>query len=59
MLTTGLSLKTARTGEAPVGFGPAEGTPPHEAHEPMAMTAPALLATSWMISSAVRPPIMQ
>ena len=44
---------------APVGFGSAEGMPPHDAHDPMAMIAPALSATSKTRSSAVRPAILQ
>ena len=42
-----------------VGFGSADGMPPHDAQDPIAMIAPALSATSWTISSAVRPPIWQ
>ena len=36
---------------APVGFGSAEGTPPHEAQEPIETTAAALEATSFRRSS--------
>jgi hypothetical protein len=33
--------------------------PPHDAHEPIAMIAPASAATSLTMSSAVRPAIWQ
>jgi hypothetical protein len=59
MLTTVLPFSTSCAPTAPVGFGSADGTPPHDAHDPIAMIAPALPATSWTMSSAVRPPIMQ
>jgi hypothetical protein len=54
-----LFVNTSWTPAAPVGLGSADATPPHEAHDPMAMTAPACPATSCTMSRAVRPPIMQ
>src|SRR5581483_3141767 len=59
MLTTVLPFRTSCTPDAPVGLGSAEATPPHDAHDPIAMIAPACAATSFTISRAVRPPIMQ
>jgi hypothetical protein len=59
MLTTGFPASTAPTPRAPVGFGSADGMPPHDAQDPIATTAPALPATSCTMSIAVRPPIMQ
>jgi len=44
---------------APVGLGSAEGMPPHDAHDPIAMMAPAFDATSFRMSTAVRPPTWQ
>jgi hypothetical protein len=58
MVTTGLP-STWPTPDAPVGFGPVEGMPPQEAHEPMAITAAASAAHSLTISIAVRPPTLQ
>src|SRR5688572_2747679 len=51
MFTTGFDLISESTPTAPVGFGPEEGTPPQDAHEPMEMTAAARAATS--LSSVV------
>ena len=53
MLTMGLLRRTSETPEAPVGLGAAEGMPPQEAQEPMAMTAAARPAISFVSSSAV------
>src|SRR4051812_26982922 len=59
ILTTVFPFRISCAPTAPVGLGAADGTPPHDAHEPIAITAPAWLATSVRISAAVRPPIMQ
>src|SRR5947199_273279 len=45
ILTTGLFLTSVSTPVAPVGFGPDEGTPPHDEHEPMATTA----GLTWLV----------
>src|SRR5437660_3894730 len=45
--TIGLPVMIESTPIAPVGLGSAEGTPPHDAHEPMAITAAAFCATSF------------
>ena len=58
-VTTVLPLRICGTPVAPVGFGAADGTPPHEAHEPIAMIAPALAATSCSVSIAFLPPTWQ
>src|SRR5512141_3281683 len=47
------------TPTASVGFGSADGMPPQEAQEPIAMTAPAFPPISFAISMAVRPPTRQ
>ena len=59
MVTTVLPCRTSGAPLAPVGFGGVEGMPPQDAQEPMATIAPALLATSLTMSSAVRPAIWQ
>ena len=46
-LMIALSLMMESTPTAPVGFGSAEGTPPHDAHEPIAMIAAAFDPTSF------------
>jgi len=55
--TTVLSGRISCAPTAPVGFGSADGIPPHEAHDPMAITAAALLPTSCRMSMAVLPAI--
>jgi hypothetical protein len=55
MFTSGRSLISVCTPVALVGFGSAEGIPPHDAHEPMAMMAAASRLTSRSTSSAGRP----
>ena len=59
IVTTVLPLRIIGAPVAPVGFGSADGMPPHDAHEPIAMIAPALPATSFRMSTAVRPPTWQ
>src|SRR5215212_6589977 len=51
ILTTGLFLMIWSTPTAPVGFGPDDGMPPHDAHDPIEMTAAAWLATSLRTST--------
>ncbi len=58
IVSTGLPRISA-TGLAPVGLGDVDGIPPHEAHEPMAITAAASAAHSLTSSTAVLPPILQ
>ncbi len=57
-MSTGLPRISA-TGLAPVGFGDVDGMPPHDAHEPIAITAAASAAHSLTSSIAVLPPILQ
>ncbi len=59
MFTTGLSVTILFTPTAPVGFGSADGTPPHAAQEPIAMTAAAFSATCFSVSIARLPPTWQ
>src|SRR6476469_1343021 len=59
MFTTGLEWMIESTPTASVGFGPLEGTPPHEEQEPMAMTAAEWLATSLRRSNPVLPAILR
>ena len=58
-VTTVLPSRTVGAPVAPVGLGSAEGMPPHDAQDPMAMMAPASAATSFTIWSAVLPAILQ
>jgi hypothetical protein len=58
-VTTGFPFRIIGTPVAPVGLGSADGMPPHDAHDPIAMTAPALPPTSLRMSTAVRPPTWQ
>src|SRR5512138_2246608 len=53
--TTGFSVRIESTPVAPVGFGPDDGTPPQEAHEPIAITAAAFWPTSFNTCIAGRP----
>ncbi len=55
--TMGLPEITASTPTAPVGFGSAEGTPPQEAQEPIAITAAAFEATSFTTCTAGGRPV--
>jgi len=59
MFTMGLLRSTSETPTAPVGFGAAEGMPPQDAQEPMAMTAAARPAISFVNSTAVLSAIRQ
>jgi hypothetical protein len=59
MQTTVFPSRIRETPTAPVGFGSADGMPPQEAQEPIAMIAPAFPPISFAISTAVRPPIRQ
>ena len=55
-VTTVLPLSAWGTPTAPVGLGDAEGMPPQEAQEPMAMMAAAFSATRVTVSMAFWPP---
>ena len=46
MVTIVLPLRTSGAPAAPVGFGAVDWTPPHEAHDPMAIIAAAFSAVS-------------
>src|SRR5215467_6894425 len=54
--TIGLPVRMESTPTAPVGFGSEDGTPPQDAHDPMAITAAALPPTSFKTSIAGFPP---
>jgi hypothetical protein len=58
-LMIGLSVMTLSIGTAPVGFGFAAWTQPHEAQEPQAITALASFATRLSFSTKGLPPGMQ
>ena len=59
LITLNLSPRTSWADTAPVGLGLADGMPPQEAQEPMAITAMALGAVSFKISITGRPPTWQ
>ena len=59
IVTTGIPSRISWAPTAPVGLGAAEGIPPQDAQDPIAITAPACEPTSLRISTAVRPPIWQ
>ncbi len=58
MLVIGLSLITSLTLTAPVGLGPAAGSPPNAAQVPTAMMAVAPRAVSSSMSRLLTPPMV-
>src|SRR5512138_2194456 len=64
-VTTGFALsfssapRTCGAPVAPVGFGAADGTPPHDAQEPIATMAAAFSAQRFSVSIAVLPATWQ
>src|SRR5450759_1844290 len=58
-LTMGLSLTMSDTGQACVGLGSANGTPPNDEQVPTQTIAAAPLAASRKISTALFPPRAQ
>ena len=59
IVTTGLPRTSADAPTRRSGSGRVDGMPPHEAHEPIAMTAAASAAHSLTMSIAVLPPTLQ
>ena len=59
LITLNFSPRISWAPAAPVGLGVAEGQPPQEAQEPMAITAAAWGAVSLKISITGRPPTWQ
>ena len=55
MLMIGLPFRIESTPVASVGLGAVEGIPPHDAQDPIAITAAALLPTSSSTCSAGLP----